>query len=135
MSGKTYYENFNAAPASTKNQLNGYCNDAAGNLVLNSPCPTGSFTPTYAYDAENRLIATAGMSYLYDGDGNRVEKCSEASTAGTCSTNPSGTLYWPSLDGEILNESDLAASQQLRLTWPGGALIITTPLVDARPVR
>jgi len=123
VTGKTYYENFNAAPASTKNQLNGYCNDAAGNFVLNSPCPTGSFIPTYVYDPENRLIAAGGMSYLYDGDGTRVEKCSEGSTAGTCSSNASGTLYWAGLSGEILNESDLAASTWKRFVFFNGKMV------------
>jgi hypothetical protein len=50
-------------------QLNGYCHDSAGNLVLNSTCPTGTFSPTYSYDVENRLASTAGWKYTYDGDG------------------------------------------------------------------
>src|SRR5258708_27128485 len=46
---KTNTEPLNAAPASIKNQLNGFCHDAAGNLGLNTPGPRGSLTPTYAY--------------------------------------------------------------------------------------
>jgi RHS repeat-associated protein len=85
----------NAAPASTANQLNGFCNDAAGNLVLNSPCPTGTFTPAYSYDDENRLSSTAGITYGYDADGARVVKSS-------------GTLYWPGLGGQVLTEANFS---------------------------
>jgi hypothetical protein len=37
---------------------------------------------TNSYDAENRLIATEGYSYIYDGDGERVEKCTGGRDAG-----------------------------------------------------
>jgi hypothetical protein len=67
-------ESLNAAPGSTQNQLNGFCYDAAGNLALNSACPQGSFTPTYAYDGENRLSNTTGYTYYYDAGGVRMEK-------------------------------------------------------------
>ena len=30
---------------------------------------TGNGSTSYVYDAENRLIATGGYSYIYDGDG------------------------------------------------------------------
>jgi RHS repeat-associated protein len=97
VSGKTNTENLNVAPANIKNQLNGLCNDAAGNLVLNSGCPTGTFTPTYQYDAENRLIATGGVTYTYDGDGRRVKKSN-------------GMLYWAGSAGDALVETDLAGN-------------------------
>ncbi|MGO9209802.1 MAG: RHS repeat-associated core domain-containing protein, partial [Terriglobales bacterium] len=97
VSGKTTSENLNAAPASVKNQLSGYCHDSAGNLVLNGTCPTGTFTPTYSYDAENRLASTAGWTYVYDGDGERVMKC----TGNPCV----GTLYWTGTGSGPLAES------------------------------
>lgn len=103
VTGKTNYENFNAAPASIRNQLNGYCHDSAGNLVLNTACPTGTFTPTYSYDIENRLTSTAGFTYVYDGDGKRVKKCSNAG----CTT---GTLYWMGMGSDALQESDFAGN-------------------------
>jgi len=103
VTGKTNYENFNAAPASIRNQLNGYCHDSAGNLVLNSTCPTGTFTPTYSYDIENRLVGTGGFTYVYDGDGKRVKKCSNAG----CTT---GTLYWMGMGNDPLQESDFAGN-------------------------
>ena len=49
--GQHNSELLNVAPANTKNQLNGFCYDAAGNLLLTTgppPCPS----PTYTYDAE-----------------------------------------------------------------------------------
>jgi RHS repeat-associated protein len=74
--------------------------DLAGNM-------TGDGTGyTYTFDAENRLTKANGMSggpwnYTYDADGLRVEK-----------TNGStGTLYWRSIFGDTLAESDLAASK------------------------
>ena len=104
VTGKTNTEPLNAAPASIKNQLNGFCNDAAGNLVLNSGCPTGTFTPTYSYDIENRLTSpAAGYSYIYDGDGQRVKKCSNAG----CTT---GTLYWRGIGSDPLSESSVAGT-------------------------
>ena len=101
--GKTNTENLNAAPASVKNQLNGFCHDAPGNLVLNAPCPTGTFTPTYNYDIENRLSTTGTYSYVYDGDGQRVKKCSSAGCT-------AGTLYWRDTSGEPLLEAGVGGT-------------------------
>jgi RHS repeat-associated protein len=79
--GKTNHEGLNAAPATAKNQLTGYAYDAAGNMT------TGGYT----YDPENRLATAGGVTYTYDGDGNRVKKSS-------------GTLYWgagPLAEGDL----------------------------------
>jgi RHS repeat-associated protein len=63
----------------------GYSFDAAGNLLCDSqhPCDTApSPTPYFVYDAENRMVRTAGgaqaggSEYVYDGDGKRVKKTS-----------------------------------------------------------
>jgi YD repeat-containing protein len=62
--------------ATTQNQVSGYGYDQAGNLT--SIPGTGE---TFSYDAENRIASTAGVSYTYDGDGQRVAKSS-------------GTIYW-----------------------------------------
>jgi hypothetical protein len=43
---------------------------------------TSYATAAYTYDAENRLIATASTFYLYDGDGERVEKCTQGTAPG-----------------------------------------------------
>jgi RHS repeat-associated protein len=100
VTGKSLYEGLSVAPASVKNQLNGYCDDSAGNLVLNIPCPQPpgtAFTPTYNYDAENRLTTTAGVTYTYDGDGQRVKKSN-------------GTLYWGGTSSDALAETDLSGT-------------------------
>ena len=60
------------------------------------------YTPTYSYDAENRMTTTAGVTYTYDGDGNRVKKSS-------------GTLYWGGGSGSgAVAESDLSGTST---TW------------------
>jgi RHS repeat-associated protein len=68
----------------------GYVYDNAGNLTSN-----GSLT--YAWDAENHLQSVAGVSYTYDGDGKRVKKSN-------------GTLYWYSISGQVLEETDLSGN-------------------------
>ena len=49
------------------------------------------------YDAENRILTDAGVTYAYDADGIRVKKTS-------------GTMYWPSPGGEILAETDISGN-------------------------
>jgi RHS repeat-associated protein len=102
VSGKTLTEPFNES-ATVQNQLTGFNYDAAGNMISNG-------SATYTYNAENQLIATAGISYVYDGDGKRAKKCTEGTTAGTCSTNATGTLYWGLPGGDTLTETDLAGN-------------------------
>ncbi len=81
-----------------KNQLedtNGdYVYDAAGNLT--QPGPIGG---PYVYDAENHLISADGVTYTYDGDGNRVMKSN-------------GTIYWYGANSASLEESDLSGNLQ-----------------------
>jgi RHS repeat-associated protein len=86
------------------NQITGYCYDAAGNLLLQAVCPTGSNPVyTYYYDAESHLIQVAGTlgtcstataCYSYDGDGRRVQKST-------------GKLYWYGASSDPLDETDL----------------------------
>ncbi|MEO6910036.1 MAG: RHS repeat-associated core domain-containing protein [Edaphobacter sp.] len=49
------------------NQMFGYAYDAAGNLLSNG-------LTTMTWDAENRLTSAGGATYVYDAEGNRVEK-------------------------------------------------------------
>lgn len=116
ISGKTGGENLQMT-ALTNNQLAGMTYDIAGNLMNDG----GGHA--FVYDAENRLISAGGISYIYDGDGNRVEKCTAGSTAGTCASGATGTLYWRSKDGETLNESDLAASVWKRFVFFNGKMV------------
>jgi RHS repeat-associated protein len=117
VTGKTNTENLNANPASVKNQLNGFCNDAPGNLVLNAVCPSGPFTPTYPYDIENRLTSAAGYTYIYDGDGKRVKKCN------SCASSSGGTLYWRSSLADTVLETDLAGTRKFEYIFFNGQRI------------
>jgi RHS repeat-associated protein len=107
VSGKQNYEMLNAT-AGTNNQLVGYTYDTAGNMTLNS-------STTYTYDAENRLIWTnsgsSGYRYIYDGDGERVEKCVAATATTACPTTAgTGTLYWRGVSSDPLTETDAAGN-------------------------
>lgn len=104
VTGKTNYEPLSLS-AGTNNQLSGLGNyDPAGNLT--------GVASAYVYDDENRLIATTGFSYIYDGDGERVEKCTEGTKPGTCATGATGTLYWRGAGGAPLSETDLSGKVQ-----------------------
>ena len=102
VTGKTLYEPLSAS-ATVKNQLTGYGYDAAGNMTSNG-------SVTYTYNAENRLISIPGWTYVYDGDGHRVKKVNGSS----------GTLYWPNLNGDTLNESSLGATNLREYVYLGG---------------
>jgi RHS repeat-associated protein len=69
---------------------------------------------SYTYDAENHLVlmgSTSGYAYFYDGDGNRVKKCT-STVAFTCQTSPTRTLYWRGGGGDPLIESTLGGTNQ-----------------------
>jgi len=81
----------------SSNQISGWSYDAAGN-TLN----TGAGTESYTWNAEERMATVASSlygddTYVYDGDGERVEKAS-------------GKLYWRGAGGEVLAESDLGGN-------------------------
>jgi len=82
----------------TNNQFVGMTYDAAGNLINDG----GGHT--YTFDDENRLTGIPGWTYVYDGDGMRVEKCS------SCSSSTGGTLYWYGAGKDSLVESNLAGT-------------------------
>jgi RHS repeat-associated protein len=67
-----------------------YSYDRYGNL-------TADGFATYTWTAEDRLASTAGVTYTYDGDNQRVKKSN-------------GRLYWYGLSGEVLVESDLSGN-------------------------
>jgi RHS repeat-associated protein len=74
-----------------------YQYDAAGNMTFDATANL-----SYSFDQENRLTGSAGYTYTYDGDGNRVRKSN-----GNLAAN--GTLYWYMTPG-IVAESDLAGT-------------------------
>ncbi|HEY6249912.1 MAG TPA: RHS repeat-associated core domain-containing protein [Candidatus Angelobacter sp.] len=86
-------ENLSVA-ALVNNQLVGYSYDSTGNMTHDAT--TGN---NYSYDQENRINGTAGYTYTYDADGNRVEK----------SNGSTGTLYFYMSPG-IVAESDLSGT-------------------------
>jgi RHS repeat-associated protein len=65
-------------PDPATNRITGDCYDANGNLLAQSapPCPS----PTYTYDAENRMVNYLTAAYTYDGNGLRVKKVSGSNT-------------------------------------------------------
>jgi RHS repeat-associated protein len=89
MSGNCLTEGISAS-ASGQNQLSILTYDVAGNVTNDG----NGNTPTY--DAENRIVTDAGVTYSYDADGFRIEKSS-------------GTMYWPGHPG-ILAETDLTGT-------------------------
>jgi RHS repeat-associated protein len=73
--------------------------------------------PTLAYDAENHLTATGGQTYLYDGDGKRVEKA-------TTGTPPvPNKLYWYDQGGNVIYETDASGNELYRYYYFAGRLV------------
>jgi RHS repeat-associated protein len=68
----------------------GFTYDASGNL-------TADVTSAYAWNAESEIKTADSVNYMYDGDGNRVEKSS-------------GKIYWYGAGTEILEETDATGS-------------------------
>ena len=97
----------------TKNQINlaGYAYDSAGNLIAAPPTGTA-----YAYDAENHLISTGGQTYLYDGDGKRVEKASGSPLT-------ANKLYWYGAETNPIIETDAAGNELFRYFRFQGLLV------------
>jgi hypothetical protein len=76
--------------ATGKNQLSVFSYDNAGNLLSDG-------TNSYTYNAENEIVTAAGLTYTYDGAGNRVKKSS-------------GKLYWYGGGIDPLSESDASGN-------------------------
>jgi RHS repeat-associated protein len=91
--------------ATTNNQLSstGFSYDAAGNMLTDN-------VNTYAWNAESEMKSAAGVTYTYDGDGNRLEKSS-------------GKIYWYGAGTEILDESDLSGNFTNEYVFFGGKRI------------
>jgi RHS repeat-associated protein len=85
------------------NHIIGFGYDAAGNMIAD-----GNYN--YTYDGEGLLSAAAGVTYTYDGDDLRVEKSS-------------GTLYWRSIAGDALAESDSNGMMANEYVFFGGGRI------------
>jgi uncharacterized protein RhaS with RHS repeats len=103
-----------SAPALVNNQLSGYGYDAAGNMT-SDPTDGGI---TLSYDQENRIQSTAGYTYTYDADGNRVKKTSGST----------GTLYWYMSPG-IVAESDLSGTLKSEYVFFDGERVARRDLI------
>jgi RHS repeat-associated protein len=88
-----------------QNRPTGMNYDAAGNLI-------SYLSATYTYDQENRLSSTAGMSYMYDGNGERVLKSN-------ASTGAAVKRYW-SMSGNTLAEDDGSGNLTAEYIYFGG---------------
>ena len=71
---------------------------------------------TFAFDAENHITTASGTMvtggtwyYTYDGNGIRVAKCDNRSSA-PCTGAAGGSLYWRDINGNVLSESDLSGN-------------------------
>jgi RHS repeat-associated protein len=113
MSGKAQGGNFTHS-GTVQNQAAGLGYDAAGNLT-NYTSPG-----QYVYDQENRLSSTAGMTYTYDGNGERVLKSNT-------STGAAVKRYW-SMAGNTLAEADGSGNLTAEYIYVGGKRIARVDL-------
>lgn len=70
----------------SQNRFSSFAYDLSGNTTSDSVHP-------YTWNAASQLTTAGGLTYNYDGDGNRVEKVGSK-------------IYWYGTRGEILDESD-----------------------------
>ena len=93
------------ATALSNNQLTatGFSYDALGNMLTDG-------ANTYGYNAESEIKSAAGVSYTYDGDGDRMQKSS-------------GKIYWYGAGSEILDESDTSGNFTDEYVFFGGKRI------------
>ena len=72
--------------ASAANQISSFGYDASGNVLNDTH-------NSYSWNAESEIKTAAGVTYTYDGDGDRLQKSN-------------GKIYWYGASTEILDESD-----------------------------
>jgi len=101
-----------AVGANNRISIAGYAYDAAGNMT------NDGLGHTFTYDQENRITGAAGYTYVYDVDGNRVQKANGSS----------GTLYWYMTPG-IVAESDLAGTLKSEYVFFGGERVARKDLI------
>ena len=89
----------------TNNQIttSGFTYDGVGNELTD-------VTNAYAWDAESQIKTANSINYLYDGEGNRVQKSN-------------GKIYWYGAGSEILDESDLSGNITNEYVFFGGKRI------------
>ncbi len=87
------------------NQLSatGYSYDASGNMLTDG-------SNTYVFNAESEITSGGGITYKYDGDGNRIEKSN-------------GKIFWYGAGTEIIDESDFSGNITSEYVFFGGKRI------------
>jgi RHS repeat-associated protein len=93
--------------ANVNNQISGLVYDPSGNTTSD-----GAFT--YAWDAESQLKSAAGVTYIYDGDGRRMEKSGSK-------------LYWYGAGDEILAETNSSGTTTAEYIFFGGKRMAMIP--------
>lgn len=88
---------------SANNQVGSFSYDGAGNVANDNH-------NAYTWDAESEVKTAAGVTYSYDGLGNRIEKSN-------------GTLYWFGMGSEALEETDLSGNLKNDYVFFGGKRI------------
>ena len=76
--------------ANSANQITGFSYDASGNVLNDTH-------NSYTWNAESETKTASGVTYIYDGDGDRVQKSN-------------GKIYWYGAGSEILDESDASGN-------------------------
>jgi RHS repeat-associated protein len=116
---------FSNSGGALTNHPDGWCFDASGNLLAKSGnCPPTA--PNFVYDGENRLVAdpVAGATYVYDGNGTRIQKCLPNCTSPTASTV---YVYSGSQDIAEYNNGAVPSSPSLEFIYsdaiPGSGLL------------
>jgi RHS repeat-associated protein len=89
--------------AGGKNWLTGYSYDSSGNMLNDG-------VNSYTFNAESELLTAAGVTYTYDGDGNRVQKSN-------------GKLYWLGDGSDPLDETDASGNLTDEYIFFGGKRI------------
>ena len=86
--------------ASAANQITTFSYDASGNTLNDTH-------NSYTWNAESEIKTAAGVTYTYDGDGDRLQKSS-------------GKIYWYGAGSEILDESDSSGNITDEYVYFGG---------------
>ncbi|MFZ1971656.1 MAG: RHS repeat-associated core domain-containing protein [Candidatus Acidiferrales bacterium] len=86
--------------SNTANQITAFSYDASGNVLNDTH-------NSYVWNAESEIKTAAGVTYTYDGDGDRVQKSN-------------GKIYWYGAGAEILDESDSAGNITDEYVFFGG---------------
>ena len=99
-------------------QVVGFCYDATGNLLDQTTCPAPGSTHQYKYDAEGRLIATAGTTYEYDASGARRAKDNSSGTPTTLYIHDGQGNQIAELNASrVLQHVNVFSGQHLIGTW------------------